>query len=177
MVQAAESPAGGNAQQVLAIPSDQEAAAAEQSSTATKNNDADIKGNQQEQAEDADPSQSYVFDISKKGTRGYDIDGRQEVVNIGPGLRTTADGQTLSRSGPRSRQRGAVLPHKYIVKLKNGADFSSRKLIFLHSLWSERVQSMANGTLNTLLLARLFLPTLSTGAPKKESRIQNKRQT
>ncbi|KAG0294165.1 hypothetical protein BGZ96_001683 [Linnemannia gamsii] len=118
---AAEAPTEGNTQQVLAIPSDQEA-------TALNNNDADKKDNQQEQAEDADPSQSYVFDISKKGTRGYDIDGRQEVVNIGPGLRTTADGQTQSRSGPRGRQRGAVLPHKYIVKLKNGADFSSLNL-------------------------------------------------
>lgn len=53
------------------------------------------------------------------------------MVNIGPGLRTTADGQTQSRSGPRNRQRGAVLPHKYIVKLKNGADFSSRKSPFV----------------------------------------------
>ncbi|KAF9918578.1 hypothetical protein FBU30_000131 [Linnemannia zychae] len=83
---------------------------------------------QQQYAEDPEPSETYVFDISKKGTRGYDIDGRQEVVNIGPGLRTTADGQTQSRSGPHGRQRGAVLPHKYIVKLKNGADFSSVNL-------------------------------------------------
>lgn len=125
MALAAEAPNRGNAQQkVLAVPSDQEA------TTPSTNNDADKKDKQQEeQAEDADPSQSYVFDISKKATRGYDIDGRQEVVNIGPGLRTTADGQTQSRSGPRGRQRGAVLPHKYIVKLKNGADFSSRTFL------------------------------------------------
>ncbi|KAG0060265.1 hypothetical protein BGZ90_004105 [Linnemannia elongata] len=124
MALAAEAPNRGNAQQkVLAVPSDQEA------TTPLTNNDADKKDKQQEeQAEDADASQSYVFDISKKATRGYDIDGRQEVVNIGPGLRTTADGQTQSRSGPRGRQRGAVLPHKYIVKLKNGADFSSLNL-------------------------------------------------
>ncbi|KAF9156161.1 hypothetical protein BG015_007059 [Linnemannia schmuckeri] len=133
MALAAEAPTGGNAQQqqqVLSVSNDQDAAAAEQpSALSAANNNADKKGNQQEeQAEDADPSQSYMFDISKKATRGYDIDGRQEVVNIGPGLRTTADGQAQSRSGPRGRQRGAVLPHKYIVKLKDGADFSSINL-------------------------------------------------
>ncbi|KAF9578651.1 hypothetical protein BGW38_005448 [Lunasporangiospora selenospora] len=40
-------------------------------------------------------------------------------------MRTTADGQTQSRSGPRGRQRGVVLPHKYIVILKNGSDVGS----------------------------------------------------
>lgn len=127
MALAGDAPVGGNAQQqILAIPNDQETTAP------STNNNADKKDKQQEeQAEHADPSQSYVFDISKKATRGYDIDGRQEVVNIGPGLRTTADGQTQSRPGPRGRQRGAVLPHKYIVKLKNGADFSSRKSLFV----------------------------------------------
>lgn len=154
---AAKAPLGGNTQRVLAVPSDQEAAAAEQPSTDSNNNDADKKDNQQEQAEDADSSQSYVFDISKKGTRGYDIDGRQEVVNIGPGLRTTADGQTQSRSGPRGRQRGAVLPHKYIVKLKNGADFSSRKLIVIRILWSERVRIVFNGILNKLHRCRTHI--------------------
>lgn len=77
--------------------------------------------------EDEDPSLAYVYDLSKASTRGYDIDGRQEVVNIGPGLRTTADGQTQSRTGPRGRQRGAVLPNKYIVRLKNGANFETCK--------------------------------------------------
>ncbi|KAF8933352.1 hypothetical protein BGZ47_010898 [Haplosporangium gracile] len=133
MALAAEAPTGEKTQQqqqVLSVLNDQDAAAPKQpSAPSAANNDADKKGNQQgEQAGTADPSQSYVFDISKKATRGYDIDGRQEVVNIGPGMRTTADGQTQSRSGPRGRQRGAVLPHKYIVKLKNGADFSSFNL-------------------------------------------------
>ncbi|KAG0010971.1 hypothetical protein BGZ81_002469, partial [Podila clonocystis] len=77
------------------------------------------------QDEEEDPSLVYVYDPSKASTRGYDFDGRQEVVNIGPGLRTTADGQTQSRTGPRGRQRGAVLPNKYIVRLKNGADFDT----------------------------------------------------
>ncbi|KAI7829576.1 peptidase S8/S53 domain-containing protein [Gamsiella multidivaricata] len=73
-------------------------------------------------------SQAYVVDISKKLARGYDKNGRQETVNSGPGIRTTADGQTKSRTGPRGRQRGTVLPHKYIVRLKNGTDFSSLNL-------------------------------------------------
>ncbi|KAF9374055.1 hypothetical protein CPC16_001517 [Podila verticillata] len=77
--------------------------------------------------EDEDPSLVYVYDPSKASTLGYDIVGRQEVVNIGPGLRTTADGQTRLRTGPRGRQRGAVLPNKYIVRLKNGADFETCK--------------------------------------------------
>ncbi|KAF9381168.1 hypothetical protein CPB97_007915 [Podila verticillata] len=75
--------------------------------------------------EDEDPSLAYVYDPSKASTRGYAIDGRQEVVNIGPGSRTTADGQTQLRTGPRGRQRGAVLPNKYIVRLKNGTDFDT----------------------------------------------------
>ncbi|KAG0245945.1 subtilisin-like serine protease [Mortierella sp. GBA43] len=69
----------------------------------------------------------YVFDLSKKSTRGYDEDGRQEAVNVGPSMRATVDGQTRRRAGPRSRQR-AVLPHKFIVRLKNGVDFSSLDL-------------------------------------------------
>lgn len=77
--------------------------------------------------EDEDPSLAYVYDPSKASTRGYAIDGRQEVVNIGPGSRTTADGQTQLRTGPRGRQRGAVLPNKYIVRLKNGTDFDTCK--------------------------------------------------
>lgn len=76
---------------------------------------------------DEDPGFAYVNDPSTSSTRGYDIDGRQEVVNIGPGLRTTADGQTQSQTGPRGRQRGAVLPNKYIVRLKNGAGFDTCK--------------------------------------------------
>ncbi|KAG0277599.1 subtilisin-like serine protease [Linnemannia exigua] len=134
MALAAEAPAGENAQQqqqqqaVFAAPDNQvEAAAAEQPSTPSANNDADKK-NKDYLPDVLDPTLAYVYDVSKKATRGYDIDGRQEVVNIGPGLRTTADGQTQSRSGPRGRQRGAVLPNKYIVKLKNGADFSSINL-------------------------------------------------
>ncbi|KAG0044857.1 subtilisin-like serine protease [Gryganskiella cystojenkinii] len=83
------------------------------------------KKKEEETATVEDPSLAYVFDPSKKSTRGYDIDGRQEIVNIGPGLKITADGQTQSRSGPRGRQRGAVLPHKYIVRLKNGADVAA----------------------------------------------------
>ncbi|KAF9999603.1 subtilisin-like serine protease, partial [Modicella reniformis] len=71
----------------------------------------------------AQEKDGYVFDPSKKSTRGYDVDGRQEAVNVGPGMQTTADGQILSRSGPRSRQRREVPPHKYIVRLKNGADY------------------------------------------------------
>ncbi|KAG0078276.1 hypothetical protein BGZ92_001527 [Podila epicladia] len=77
------------------------------------------------QDEEEDSSLAYVYDPSKASTRGYDFDGRQEVVNIGPGLRTTADGQTQSRKGPRGRQRGAVLPNKYIVRLKNGYDLDT----------------------------------------------------
>ncbi|KAF9330572.1 hypothetical protein BG006_006456 [Podila minutissima] len=77
------------------------------------------------QDDEEDPSLAYVYDPSKALTRGYDFDGRQEVVNIGPGLRTTADGQTQSRRGPRGRQRGAVLPNKYIVRLKNGYDLDT----------------------------------------------------
>ncbi|KAG0217227.1 hypothetical protein BGX33_011105 [Mortierella sp. NVP41] len=126
-----EAPAGEPAQQqaVLAAPSNQKTA--EQTSPPSSSENTVEKKNkdkEQLQAEDPDPSQAYVFDLSKKATRGYDIDGRQEMVNIGPGLRTTADGQTQSRSGPRSRQRGAVLPHKYIIKLRNSADFSSVNL-------------------------------------------------
>lgn len=62
MALTAKAPSGGNAQQqVLAVPSDQE------TTTPSTNNDADKKVKQQEeQAEDADPSQSYVFDISKR---------------------------------------------------------------------------------------------------------------
>ncbi|KAG0341483.1 subtilisin-like serine protease [Podila humilis] len=71
---------------------------------------------------------AYFYDTSKASTRGYDVDGRQEVVNIGPNLRTTADGQTQSRTGPQGRQRGTVLPHKYIVRLKNGADLDTFNL-------------------------------------------------
>ncbi|KAF9901106.1 hypothetical protein EC991_006524 [Linnemannia zychae] len=128
MTLATETPTGENAQQqqaIFAAPDNQDAAAEQQPSTPPVNveaNNADLP------PEDPDPKLAYVYDLAKKATRGYDIDGRQEVVNIGPGLKTTADGQTQSRSGPRGRQRGAVLPHKYIVKLKNGADFDSLNL-------------------------------------------------
>ncbi|KAI1312260.1 serine protease [Mortierella claussenii] len=76
-------------------------------------------------AHDKDRTLTYVVDVSKKSTRGYDENGRQEVVNVGPTMKATAAGQATSRMGPRGRQRGAVLPHRYIVRLKNGADFSS----------------------------------------------------
>ncbi|KAF9361994.1 Suppressor of the cold-sensitive snRNP biogenesis mutant brr1-1 [Mortierella sp. AD094] len=93
----------------------------------------DVKQDGEKKTENESPL-AYMFDVSKKSTRGYDVDGRQEVVNIGPGMKTTADGQTQSRTGPRGRQRGAVLPHKYIVRLKSGADFSS---LDLHSRVAE----------------------------------------
>ncbi|KAG0305340.1 hypothetical protein BGZ98_004274 [Dissophora globulifera] len=85
----------------------------------------DSEGEGDDDQQEDDLLVGYVIDISKKSMRGYDEDGRQEVVNVGPGMKTTADGQTRARTGPRGRQRGAVLPHKYIVRLKNGADFSS----------------------------------------------------
>lgn len=57
----------------------------------------------------------------------YDQDGRQEAVNVGPGMKAIANNQIRPRARPRGRQRGAVLPHKFIVRLKNGVDLSSRK--------------------------------------------------
>ncbi|KAF8957745.1 serine protease [Entomortierella lignicola] len=94
-----------------------------------------IKDEKAKQAgEGVESSSAYVYDISRKSSRGYDVDGRQEVVNVGPGMKITADGQTQSRTGPRGRQRGAVLPNKYIVRLKNGVDFSS---VDLHSRVAE----------------------------------------
>ncbi|KAF9123358.1 hypothetical protein BGW39_009027 [Mortierella sp. 14UC] len=126
MAVAAEAPAGENAQQqqaIFAAPDNQDTAAAtgQQPSAPSANDEADKKDKGQ-------PPEITHPTLAYKATRGYDIDGRQEVVNIGPGLKTTADGQTQSRSGPRGHQRGAVLPHKYIVKLKNGDDFDSLNL-------------------------------------------------
>ncbi|KAF9922961.1 hypothetical protein BGZ67_010181 [Mortierella alpina] len=130
IVLAAEVPGSQANQAVLGVPGDLEAAAAAEQQPQDQSLDSVSAGAAQEESNDEettedDPSLHYVVDPSKKSTRGYDDDGRQEVVNIGPGMRTTADGQTRSHSGPRGRQRGAVLPHKYIVRLKNGADFSS----------------------------------------------------
>ncbi|KAF9438228.1 subtilisin-like serine protease [Entomortierella beljakovae] len=109
---------------------------------------------EQKSSTGAEESKSgYVIDKSKKSTRGYDYDGRQEVVNIGPRMKTTADRQTQSRTGPRGRQRGAILPHKYIVRLKNGADFSS---LDLHSKVTEhnrliRLAPADDGELNEFI--------------------------
>ncbi|KAF9404293.1 Subtilisin-like protease 10, partial [Podila epigama] len=126
------------AQGVLSVPDQKEAPAGaaagveaeagakdEQQQQHKADNNEDKDEGEVEISVENDPSLEYVYDLSKASTRGYDVDGRQEVVNIGPGLKTTADGQTRSRSGPRGRQRGAVLPHKYIVRLKNGADFET----------------------------------------------------
>ncbi|KAG9327430.1 hypothetical protein KVV02_006006 [Mortierella alpina] len=141
IVLAAEVPGSQANQAVLSVPGDLEAAAAaeeqpqDQSFDSVSAGAAQEETNNDEETTEDDPSLHYVVDPSKKSTRGYDDDGRQEVVNIGPGMRTTADGQTRSHSGPRGRQRGAVLPHKYIVRLKNGADFSS---VNLHSRVAER---------------------------------------
>ncbi|KAF9951396.1 serine protease [Mortierella alpina] len=141
IVLAADVPGSQANQAVLGTPGDLEAAVAVDQQSQDLSSDTlsvdstqdDVKSD--EQSTEDDPSLHYVVDPSKKSTRGYDDDGRQEVVNIGPGMRTTADGQTRSRSGPRGRQRGAVLPHKYIVRLKNGADFSS---VDIHSRVAER---------------------------------------
>ncbi|KAF9974656.1 hypothetical protein BGZ73_001879 [Actinomortierella ambigua] len=66
---------------------------------------------------------TYVFDPSKKSFVGYDEDGRQQVVNVGPGLVRTADGKTRSRGGgPLGQQRGSIVPNEYIIFLKPGAD-------------------------------------------------------
>ncbi|KAF9272559.1 hypothetical protein BGZ68_002319 [Mortierella alpina] len=131
IVLAADVPGSQANQAVLDVPGDLEAVVAVEQQPQDQLSDSLSAGSGQEEAisddetTEDDPSLHYVVDPSKKSTRGYDDDGRQEVVNIGPGMRTTADGQTRSRSGPRGRQRGAVLPHKYIVRLKNGVDFSS----------------------------------------------------
>ncbi|KAF9948073.1 hypothetical protein BGZ70_002375 [Mortierella alpina] len=141
IVLAVDAPGGQAKQAVLGVPSDLEAAAAVEQQAQDQSPDAVSVGsaqedvNNDEETTEDDPSLHYLVDPSKKSTRGYDDDGRQEVVNIGPGMRTTADGQTRSHSGPRGRQRGAVLPHKYIVRLKNGADFSS---VNIHTRVAER---------------------------------------
>jgi len=114
-------------QAVLAVPGTNLATIPVQDNEGKKKTTGEEVKEDEDEASEDDKTLKYVYDPSKKSTRGYDIDGRQEVVNIGPGLQTTADGQSQSRSGPRGRQRGAVLPHKYIVRLKNGADVSSCK--------------------------------------------------
>ncbi|KAF9573220.1 serine protease [Mortierella alpina] len=141
IVLAADAPGSQANQAVLGVPGDLEAAVAVEQQPQDQSSDSLSAGLAQEDTDDDeeatedDPGLHYVVDPSKKSMRGYDEDGRQEVVNIGPGMRTTADGQTRSHSGPRGRQRGAVLPHKYIVRLKNGADFSS---VNIHSRVAER---------------------------------------
>ncbi|CAO3563019.1 unnamed protein product [Mortierella alpina] len=145
IVLAVDVPGSPANQAVLSVPDDLEAAVAveqqAQAQAQAQSQDAVSAGSVQEdtgndeETTEEDPSLHYVVDPSKKSTRGYDDDGRQEVVNIGPGMRTTADGETRSHSGPRGRQRGAVLPHKYIVRLKNGADFSS---VNIHTRVAER---------------------------------------
>ncbi|KAG0263467.1 hypothetical protein BG011_008760 [Mortierella polycephala] len=132
---AAEVPPRAGAQAVLAVPKNLDGAVIPQGAQEQMPSSASLKekkGNAE--AEDVDeggaetednPAQAYAYDPSKSSTRGYDENGRQEVVSVGPGLKTTAEGQTQSRTGPRGRQRGAILPHKYIVRLKNGADFTT----------------------------------------------------
>ncbi|KAF9190038.1 subtilisin-like serine protease [Haplosporangium sp. Z 767] len=132
---AAEVPPRAGAQAALAVPKDQNDALVPQGTQEQLPSSISLeekKGNAEEEDVHEDgvetednPTQAYMYDPSKSSTHGYDENGRQEVVNVGPSLKTTAEGQTQSRTGPRGRQRGAVLPHKYIVRLKNGADFTT----------------------------------------------------
>ncbi|KAG0208053.1 subtilisin-like serine protease [Mortierella sp. GBA30] len=130
---AAEVPGNPGAQAVLDIPTQSETPIEQPSqeqqpslSVIEHDSNPDTEGKyKDEPTVDDDPALRYVIDPSKKGMRGYDVDGRQEIVNTGPGMKTTIDGQIQSRSGPRGRQRGVALPNKYIVRLKYGTDPSA----------------------------------------------------
>ncbi|KAF9167204.1 Transcriptional coactivator, partial [Actinomortierella ambigua] len=84
-------------------------------------------GEEEEEKEGSDTmSADYVYDPTKKSSLGYDDDGRQQVVNVGPGLVSTADGNTRARGGgPHGLQRGSIVPNEYIVVLKPEADIEA----------------------------------------------------